>query len=195
MIQPNFLDLDWRVRRAIDLVEANPDKPSSSAYEERLKTALHQFRATNKDTDQTYTQWRMLRGRQMTAFRDLRLTSDRARALCDEHALDDYPSQRIVYTDEDELIAFVTDAIEYLKQHVDEWKWVGQKITALESGIEGAAQLKLEEKAAFRLYVARAKERVSTYDRLYSTFRSYLSDARNDMSSDPKYVEIRLEYV
>lgn len=195
MIQPNFLDLDWRVRRAIDLIEANPEKPSSRAFAERLQTALRQFRATNKDTDHTYTQWRMLRGRQMTAFRDLRLTSDRARALCDEHALDDYPSQRIVYTDEDELIAFVTDAIDYLKKHVDEWKWVGEKISDLESGIAAAEQLKIEEKAAFRLYVARAKERVNTYDRLFSTFRSYLRDARNDMASNPDYTEIRLEYV
>lgn len=195
MIQPNFLDLDWRVRRAIDLIEANPEKPSSRAFGERLQTALSQFRATNKDTDHSYTQWRMLRGRQMTAFRDLRLTSDRARALCDEHALDDYPSQRIVYTDEEELIAFVTDAIDYLKKHVDEWKWVGEKITELESGIAAAEALKIEEKAAFRLYVARAKERVNTYDRLYSTFRSYLRDARNDMASNPDYTEIRLEYV
>src|SRR5699024_7870740 len=106
MIQPNFLDLDWRVRRALDLVQEHPDKASSHAYGKSLDDALKRFRATNSSTDTTYTTWRVVRGKQMTAFRDLRLASDRARALADEHAIDGYPSQRIVYTDEEELIAF-----------------------------------------------------------------------------------------
>lgn len=194
MIQPNFSDLDSRVRRAIELVAANPDTPSSRAYGTQLQTALRQFRATNKSTDATYTAWRMKRGEQMTAFRDLRVESDRTRALCDEHAIDEYPSQRIVYTDEEELLAFIAEAVAYLKDHVDTWKWVGEQITKLESGVDEAAALKREEKAAYRRYVARAEDRVKTYDNLYATFTGYLRDARNDLRGEPKYVEIRLDY-
>lgn len=194
MIQPNFLDLDWRVRRALELVQNHPNKASSQAYGGKLDGALKRFRSTNTSTDATYTEWRMVRGRQMTAFRDLRLQSDRARALCDEHAVDGYPSQRIVYTEEDELIAFVEGAIDFLQEHVDEWKWVSEQITKLQSGIDAAAALKREEKEAFRLYSARARERVGAYEDLYALFRSYLRDARNDFGSNPAYEEIRLVY-
>lgn len=194
MIQPNFLDLDWRVRRAIELVQNHPDKASSLAYGVKLSRALDRFRATNTDTDATYTQWRMVRGKQMTAFRDLRLDSDRTRALSDEHAVDGYPTQRIVYTDEEELIAFVQNAIAFLKPHVGEWKWVQDQINTLDTGIVNAAALKREEQAAFRLYTARARERVAAYDDLYALFRSYLRDARNDLASHPKYQEITLVY-
>jgi len=194
MIQPNFLDLDWRVRRAIELVQNHPNTASSLAYGVKLQGALERFRATNTDTDATYTAWRMKRGKQMTAFRDLRLESDRTRALADEHAVDGYPTQRIVYTDEDELIAFVQSAIAFLKPRVDEWKWVQDQINKLDTGIANAATLKREEQAAFRLYTARAKERVAAYENLYALFKNYLRDAKNDHASDPQYQEIRLVY-
>lgn len=195
MIQPNFLDLDWRVRRAIELVQNHPDNASSVAYGVKLQHALERFRATNASTDATYTAWRQMRGKQMTAFRDLRLHSDRTRALCDEHAIDGYPSQRIVYTDEDELIAFVQDAIAFLTPHIGEWKWVQEQINTLDGGISNAANLKREEQAAYRLYCARARERVAAYEDLYALFRSYLRDARNDLGTNPRYEEIRLVYV
>lgn len=194
MIQPNFLDLDWRVRRAIDLVQNHPNKASSLAYSVKLTSALERFRATNASTDATYVAWRQMRGKQMTAFRDLRLHSDRTRALCDEHAIDGYPTQRIVYTDEEELLAFVQHAIQFLTPHINEWKWVQEQINTLDSGISNAANLKREEQAAYRLYCARARARVAAYEDLYALFRSYLRDARNDFGTHPSYEEIRLVY-
>lgn len=192
MIQPNFLELDWRVRRAIELTQARPEMTSSRAYSSQLGTLLENFRTKTDETDTTYVSWRATRGEQMKAFRDLRLESDRVRVLCDEHGLDEYPSQRIVYTDEDELMAFIGQAVAYLKAHQGEWDWIPGRISALESGVSSAAALKREEQAKFRRYRERAKDRVASYDLLYGLFRDYLRDARLDVANDPIYQEIRL---
>lgn len=193
MIQPNFLEIDWRVRRAIELTEARPEALSSRTYQPKLNASLQHFRTMTDDTDQTYNQWRVIRGEQMKAFRDLRIESDRTRALCDEHALDEYPSKRIVYTDEKELLEFVEDAVVYLKANQAEWDWIAGAISRLEGGMSQAAALKTKEKAAYRTYCQRAKERVAAYDHLFGLFRDYIRDARNDVASEELYQEIRLK--
>lgn len=194
MIQPNFLDLAWRVRRSIELTQEHPAAKSSQAYGAHLQKALDIFNDTTESTDLTYNGWRAVRGEQMTAFRDLRLESDRTRALCDEHALDNYPTQRIVYTEEEELIAFIQSAIEYLQEHQEEWSWVPTQIQKLQAGIDGAAALKKKEKDEYKNYVQRAKERVSAYDQLYALFRDFLRDAKNDIADTDTYQEIQLSY-
>lgn len=192
MIQPNFLELDWRVRRAIELTQTRPDTLSSRSYAAKLQASLDNFRTMTDETDHTYTAWRMVRGEQMKAFRDLRLESDRVRALGDEHGLDDYPSQRIVYTDEAELLEFIGRAVAYLQVHVDEWDWISGAISRLEAGVSAAADLKRKEQAAYKRYTERAKDRAGSYDSLFGMLKDYIRDARSDVSSDPIYQEIRL---
>lgn len=192
MIQPNFIELDWRVSRALELADARPDARSSSTYRPLLQASLENFRTMTEETDLTYTRWRTLRGEQMKAFRDLRLESDRTYALCDEHGLDGYPSKRIIYTDEEELMAFVEEAVAYLQANTERWKWIAGAITRLESGRKAAAELKREELAAYRRYTERAKDRIGAYDQLFGLFRDYLRDARGDLHTEPLYQELRL---
>ena len=192
MIQPNFIELDWRVCRALELAEARPDARSSVTYAPLLKASLENFRKMTEETDLTYTRWRSLRGEQMKAFRDLRIESDRTYALCDEHGLDGYPSKRIIYTDEQELMDFTQGAIAYLQANTERWKWVSGAITRLETGRKAAAELKREELAAYRTYTERAKDRIGAYDHLFGLFRDYLRDARGDLHTEPLYQELRL---
>lgn len=192
MIQPNFIELDWRVCRALELADARPDARSSVTYRPLLTASLENFRKMTAETDVTYTRWRTLRGEQMKAFRDLRMESDRTYALCDEHGLDGYPSKRIIYTDEEELMAFVQEAVAYLQENTDRWDWVAGAITRLESGRKAAAELKREELASYQRYTERAKDRIGSYDQLFGLFRDYLRDARGDLHTEPLYQELRL---
>lgn len=192
MIQPNFLELDWRVRRAVELTAARGDSKSSRTYALPLAAKLDTFRTTNTETDATYNAWRVTRGEQMSAFRDLRLASDAIRALCDEHGLDGYPTQRIVYTDETELLGFIEKAIAYLGTVKDEWPWVAPSIADLQARVGDANARKRDEVARFKRYTERAKERIGAYDNLFGLFREYIRDAKSDVADHEIYKEIRL---
>ena len=103
MANPNFLELEWKTRRALDIVAAHEKAESSEDYRSALQTALRRFKRMTRETDSIYRDWRATRGERMKTFRELRRESDRAKDLCDEHALDDYPDQKIAYTEEEHL--------------------------------------------------------------------------------------------
>lgn len=192
MIQPNFLELDWRVRRAVELTQAHADSKSSRTYASSLSASLDTFRTTTTDTDATYAAWRVIRGEQMKAFRDLRLASDAIRARCDEHGLDGYPTQRIVYTEESELLSFIDKAIAYLRTVQGEWPWVATSIAELQGLVADGEKLKREEAVRYKRYTERAKDRIAAYDDLFALFREYIRDAKSDVADHEIYKEIRL---
>ena len=183
MIQPNFLELESKVRRALEMIDRNPGLRSSVSYGERLRSGLALFRQKNVETDLLYTSWRTLRGQQMKAFRDLRIELDRTRELCDEHAVDGFPTRRIVYTDEQELLEMAGDATAAIRGDIDTWPWIRATIDTIDSRIARAAELKRQEKTLYAEYTVRVKERVTAYDLLLAAFRQYLGDARTDASS------------
>lgn len=192
MIQPNFSELEWRLQRAIDLVQSSPEATSSRAYGQRLQASLGSFRRVNVETDVTYNRWRDTRGDQMRAFRQLRRELDRLRELADEHALDEFPQTRITYTDEEELIAFTNEVIAFLTPHGELWKWIPVGIQTLNDGLSAAKALKTREAAEFQKYTLAGKIRVASYDDAFGLYRDFVRDARNDLGHLPAYEPLRL---
>lgn len=180
MIQPNFSELEWRLQRALELMLATPNTTTSRVYTSKIGEALEAFRTGNAETDLTYNGWRAVRGEQMRAFRSLRRSLDILREKADEHALDDIPSTRVVYTDEEELIAFTKQVISWLGTHKAEWSWIPESIQDLEGHLLEAKALKVKESEAFQRYVVAGKVRVAGYDEAFGIYRDFVRDGRND---------------
>ncbi len=180
MTQPNFVELEYKLKSAIAMATASPDLLSSTSYLSHMKDALARFRQANLETDAKYALWRTQRGDRMKAFRELRRESDRIAELCDEHGLDGYPQRRIVYTEEEHMAALVKEAVAFLSSHEGEWGWVDEKMAALEKQLAAADQLKADTAKTYREYTVIVKERVSGYDSCLAVLKSFLSDARRD---------------
>lgn len=193
MTQPNFLELRWKASRALELMEANPALRSSAAYRDRLARALEHFDRATRSTDDTYNEWRRQRGVQMKAFRELRRTSDRLRIKADEHALDGYPSEQVVYTEEDHMLGHAERVVAFLSKHENEWDWISDAISEVKQLADQSRDNKKREDAIYKTYTVRVKERVAAYDNLLSTFRNYLSDATSDSRKIDGFGKVTLE--
>lgn len=193
MTQPNFLELQWKATRALELMDAHPTLASSKMYRERLARALDVFGRATRSTDGTYTDWRTQRGVQMKAFRELRRTSDRLREKADEHALDGYPAEKIVYTDEDDMLGHAERVIAFLTAHQDEWDWISGAISEIKQLADQSRDNKKKEDEIFREYTVRVKERVSAFDNLLATHRNYVHDAHSDARNIEGFGKVTLE--
>lgn len=180
MIQPNFSELEWRLSRALELMLATPNTTTSRVYTTKVSEAFEAFRTGNAETDLTYNGWRAVRGEQMRSFRALRRSLDILREKADEHALDDIPSTRVVYTDEDELIAYTKQVLSWLGTQSQKWAWIPSAIHELESHLLEAKALKAKEAEAFQRYVIAGKIRIAGYDEAFGIYRDFVRDARND---------------
>lgn len=192
MANPNFLELEWKARRAIDIIAESKDKQSSKDYENALRSSVQRFDRVTRLTDDAYRNWREKRGDRMRTFRELRRESDRIKELCDEHALDDYPSQKIDYTEEEHLEQLIDLAIAYLEAHRDEWDWIPGRIANLQSLRKQGDQQQREADDLYENYTVKVKERVTAYDRLLGVLLDYLHDARQDVSDHTLWPRIQL---
>jgi hypothetical protein len=193
MANPNFLELEWKTRRALDIVEAHDQAESSVDYRSALQTALRRFKRMTRETDSIYRDWRSTRGERMKTFRELRRESDRAKDLCDEHAMDDYPDQKIAYTEEEHLEELIDMAVEYLEEHKDEWDWISDKISTMKSLRSQGDELQAKAEKLYEQYTVKVKERVASYDHLHSILADYINDASQDVDSHELWPQIQLK--
>lgn len=192
MANPNFLELEWKVRRALDIIGEQGTLKSSEAYRDSLTDSLERFKRVTKETDDIYRDWRTTRGERMRTFRELRRESDRIKDLCDEHALDDYPDQKIAYTEEEHLEALTDQALTYLEANIDEWDWISDRISNLKALRKTGDTLQAKADKIYQNYTVKVKERVSSYDRLLAVLGNYLDDASMDVSDHENWSKIQL---
>lgn len=192
MTEPNFLEIEWKLRRAIGIAESAPATRSSGDYLQILRETVAHFTRITRETDETYIAWRMKRGERMRTFRDLRRMTDRARLLAEEHGLEGFPSDRVVYTDEVVMQAFVEKCAAFLDGHDDEWDWISEKVTDLRREIGVATEQKAAAAELFAVYRVRVKERVAAFDRAKAVLNDYLHDGRLDVSSHEDWEKIQL---
>lgn len=193
MTQPNFLQVQNSLDRAVEFVESHPDLESSGLYGPALGELRAAFLDRTTRNDELYTRWRVLLGEQGCASRDVKLEYDSVLELADEHAYDDAPKRPIVYSDEEQLFPLVRETINWLAAKGDQWEWIAKKITALEELIEEAKRRrKISENARIEFTVD-VKRRISVYDSAVALLREYLKDAKRDGSAYDSFAAVTLD--
>lgn len=192
MTQPNFLQVTNALSASVAFARANPDRMSTAHYRELLEQMQARWAAATKETDTVYTEWRVLRGDRMRAFRKLRVAYDRVLELADEHAYDDVPTRQIVYTEEDDLLALIDDTVAWLDGKGDEWEWLAEQASLLRASRASCVELRKDSEAKFRKYSIIVKVRVAAYGDAVSLVREYLReiDSEPGTASDAPVLDV-----
>jgi hypothetical protein len=119
----------------------------------------------------------------MRHFRRIRVAYDRVLELADEHAYDDAPTRKIVYTEEDDLLALIADTVAWLESKREEWDWPGEQAALLQTLVAEAVELRKTAEAKFQKYSIIVKYRVAAYGDAVSLLREYLRELHADPGS------------
>lgn len=178
MYQPNFLEVETRLRRAVAFCDAHPELVSSRDYRGRLQAILQHFMDVTQSTDRLYTSWRLKLGEQLLAFKRARQDWDRIVALCDEHAVDGLPRKPIVYTEFAPLIERLRETVAFLDAHPADWDWMTEMSRRLERAIGEAEELKKQAATIYGDYTVQVKRRVAAWEDAVAILKEYLGDSR-----------------
>ena len=129
----------------------------------------------------------------MKQFRDLRLEWDVVAALADEHAYDDFPARKIVYTEYDHLVALVKETIAWLQAKGSEWAWLDDKATRLGQMMVQAEQLEKESGALYDQYTGVVRRRVAAYADAVALLREYIGEVRREVGPGPELTQMSLD--
>ncbi len=193
MTQPNFLQVQNSLDRAVEFVQAHPDLESSRLYGEGLQDMQAAFTDRTTRNDELYTQWRVLLGHQGGAARDVKLEYDRVLELADEHAYDDAPERPIVYSDEEQLFPLVREVIAWLNAKGDQWEWTGKKATSLGELLEEASRRRKISDDARVQFTVDVKRRIGAYDSAVALLREYLKDAKREGAAYESFAAVKLD--
>ncbi|TVR04997.1 MAG: hypothetical protein EA398_00720 [Deltaproteobacteria bacterium] len=195
MYQPNFLEVETRLRRAVVFCSTHHELRSSADYRDRLAAVLDHFERTTRATDALHTSWRLKLGEQLLAYKRARLAWDTAVALCDEHGVEGVPRDKIVYTEGDQLVALIEKTIAFLEERRTEWPWVEEKIRVLRSGITESRAVERDADTIFANYRVEVKRRVAAWEDAVALLKEYLRDSRLEASSLAGYrgLELRID--
>lgn len=195
MTTPNYLQVETALKRATAFASSNPELTSTSHYLGLLEEMQARFAAATAETDSVYAGWRLRRGDRMRAFRDMRLEYDRVVELADEHAYDDVPRKKIVYTEEDSLLELIDATCAWLSSKGDEWAWTADKEASLKAQKATAMNLREDCDARFQNYTVVVKYRVAAYADAVALLREYhreaARDARGSEAVDGFSLEVR----
>lgn len=180
MTTPNYLQVETALKRAVAFASDHPELTSTPHYQPLLEEMCVRFEAATAETDKVYSEWRLRRGDRMRAFRDMRLEYDRVVELADEHAYDDVPRRKIVYTEEDSLIGLIDATCEWLLSKGDEWAWTREREAALRAHKAKAESLREDCDARFQNYSIVVKYRVAAYADSVALLREYHREAKRD---------------
>ena len=181
MYQPNYLEIDTKLAAALAFCERHPELRSAE-YGPAVRSVLERFRQVTRETDAHYTEWRVLLGKQLTAFKQARLSYDRGVALADEHGYDDFPRRKIVYTEEEHLLRLLADAMAWLKPREGEWPWIAELHGALQRHVQEAKQIRRQTDHVYQDYTHIIKRRVRAYQDSVAMLREFLRDVRAEGS-------------
>ncbi|MFT6400384.1 MAG: hypothetical protein ACJAYU_005155 [Bradymonadia bacterium] len=193
MTQPNFLQVQNSLDRAVEFVKAHPDLESSRLYGEGIEEMQAVFGACTTRNDVLYTKWRVLLGLQGGAARDVKLEYDRVLELADEHAYDDAPKRPIVYSDEEQLLPLVRETIAWLAAKGEQWEWTAKKIASLEELLEDASRRRKISDDARIEFTADVKRRIGAYDASVALIREYLKDAKREGEAYESFAALKLD--
>lgn len=177
MYQPNYLELDHKLKEAIAWCDRHPDT-AAATYRVSLTRTLDRFTQVTRETDSLYTHWRQLLGRQLTAGKSARLAWDRTAALADEHGYDDFPRRRIDYLEESLLVLKLEETIAWLKQRVGEWAWLEERAQELTRWLGEFQRNRKETEGVYRQYTEVIKRRVDAYDAAVAMVKEFVRDVR-----------------
>jgi hypothetical protein len=183
MTQPNFLQVERALTGSLAFVAANPNRISSVQYGSALSEMHARWLAATEETDLMYSDWRTVRGDRMRQFRRIRVVYDQVLELADEHAYDDAPTRKIVYTEEEDLLALVDDTLAWLDSKGTEWDWVTERAMQLRTLRAEAVELRKTSEAKFQKYSIIVKYRVAAYGDAVSLLREYLRELHADPGS------------
>lgn len=192
MYQPNFLEAETKLQKAVSFCDAHPGLRSSQTYRALLQKTLHAFRFVTRETDELHTRWRLALGDQLRRFKHARLSYDEVVELCDEHGLDDVPRRKIVYTEPDHLKALLSDTIAYLETKESEWDWIPPLILRLKSHLSEAAAQRKATETLYREYTVVVKRRVAAFEDVVAVLKEYLKDSRSEASELEGYGSFQL---
>ena len=194
MSQPNFLQVERSLHNAIAFVNKHPSLLSSKFYKDSLTTSSNRFLQMTKETDLDYRNWRQLLGRQLLAFKSIRLAFSDLWALCDEHAYD-IPKRRVLYTEEEEVFKLLDESIAFLEDKKDQWPWIEKMYALLLELKEDAKTRQKQTKRLYQAYTITVKTRVDGYQKAVSLVREYVKDAREDSTHLDGFKDISFDIV
>lgn len=193
MTQPNFLQVQTSLDRAVAFVDAHPGLSSSERYGDALRAMRARFFAQTKATDERYTEWRGLRAAENTQYRDVKRLYDEVVELADEHGYDDVPRQRVVYTDEEHLNRLVDATIAWIDSKDGEWDWLGEKRAEFLRRRAEAESRRAAHAEVFHAYTVEVKRRVTAYDDAVALIREYLTDAAREGRQFESFAGLQLD--
>ncbi len=187
----NVLEMESCLNDCIRFCDEHPDLEIVQLFRERIVKTQRKWRKSVRESDSEHRDWRaeqkegrVVQKERAMALREVQRELRRIGAL-------DFPSQRVLYWDEDALDAVISEMITYLREHRDDLDFASDYLDTFERLRKMVAEEEKEEGMAlknFQRSIDMRREAMGEMASMISEFRGALR--RQLGKKHPDYLSI-----
>lgn len=138
MPNANMLELEACLEDAILFCQQNKNDRYSQLYFERLVRARSRWLDSIETSDQVHIKWRTEERQELIAFKQLANTLREVQREMRRTGVIDFPAMKVMYWDEEILLAAVARMCVFLRDHTDDIDFAAEYIEKLERLVDSA---------------------------------------------------------
>lgn len=195
MPNANIIELETCLEDCIDYCEAHPEATYAQLFEEHLRKIRRKWRESVRVSEKHHKRWREEQRQERVAWKQLSSVLRQVQTELRRVGAIDFPSERVLYWDEELLVEAVERMKAYLREHADAIDFAQESIDRFER-IEGVASSEEREAEGalkdFQRFIDLRREAMGELNAIIREFRVALRRALG--KRHPDYLAISWPY-